>query len=184
MCFMHPQRSLLSLILHVYITLCGAIVCVSTTNSHTCMVVLITLSKVCAKGYATGCICMYSSQNIGCLVCCWSKKWPEKYLCCFHFAHRCRECDGWLPVHSKLSTIPTYLLMLLCLFKVVGFGGTNNRHVMTLRCSSPVLMQWLSLCWLLRLDSACSAECQQLQCSITAHVVLQVHVQCAQGLEL
>ena len=38
---------------------------------------------------------------------------------------------------------------------------------------------------LLRVDSACSAECQQLQCSIAARIsysTLKVHAQCAQGM--
>ena len=121
MCFMHPQRNLLSLILHVYITLCGAIVCVSTTNSHTCMVVLITLSKVCAKGYATGCICMYSSQAVWCVA---GQKNVQKSTCAAFISHidvvnvmvDCRFTPSW-------ALFPLICSFFCAFSRLWGLGG-------------------------------------------------------------
>ena len=166
----HVDGPIVTVILHVNITICGVIVCVSTTNSHTCIVILIT---VCTKGYAIGWVCvyifvyMYSSQNIGCVVSCWSKNVQEST--CAAFILHIDVVN--VMVNCRFTPNRALFLFLCNALKVVGFGGTKIRCVM--KCSySLVLMQRLSLCWLLRLDSACSAECQQLQCSIAAHVVL------------
>ena len=71
---------------------------------------------------------MHVSQNISCFVSCQSKNVQESTHAAF-LLYLCCECDGQLPVHSKLSASPISLLMLVCPHKVAGFGRTNIRHI-------------------------------------------------------
>lgn len=123
-------------------------------------IILVTLYTV---GYAIGHVCIYIVLP--------DKKCPEKYLCCFSFALRHNECEYQLPDHSRSSTIPVSLLVLLYPLAVARFRGQKCGVLTTLGIwshASSYLLQRL-----LRLDIVCIAECQQLQhCSIVPHAVL------------
>ena len=94
----------------------------------------------------------------------------EKWSWCFPFTLWHHECDSRQPVYYGRALLP-FLCSHMCLLRVVGLGGVA-------RCGYCETT--------LPLDSACSAECQQLQlCSIAAHNIsmystLKVHAQCAQ----
>ena len=109
-------------------------------------------------------------QNIGRLASSQQKK-PGKCLRRFPFVLRHCECDGRLPIHPRSSTTctPVSLLVLVCPLGVAGLwvarcGYSRMPHLI-------IMHNIYSSVRLLRLDSKCSAERQQLQCStVLLHV--------------
>ena len=129
------------------------------------------------KGYAIGCICI-SLHMV-------AKYWPFKkmpvknvqkstvvfllHLDIVNVTVNCR----FIPGHALLP------FPCLCMCALSGLWGLAVKclachEVQLFLCATPAYryVQHLSLHCLLRLDSVCSAECQQLQCIIAARAVL------------
>ena len=132
-------------------------------GTHTC--------AVYAKGYVNGRVCLYiymchKYHLFGIFL---IKKIPKKSSWHFPFVHRHLKWDSRLPVAP--GWVP---LLFLCLYSCDSskLRDLGVRRIM--RCGyfhMPrliIMHNIFSSMWLLRLNSACSAECQQLQCSIVA----------------
>ena len=70
-------------------------------------------------------LCIHCVTNISRLTS-FQSKTLEKHSLCFPFALRCHECDGWLLVNPKLSTIPVCLFTHVYPLRVAELQGSGG----------------------------------------------------------